>query len=172
METSIVAARRARRPRAAAPKGGFDRARLDDQLEALRRETPQDDAAFRRDAVELFRQRLEGCRAEARRALEDGGTGRACAARLSDHEDNLIRAIHDWAARYFHPGLPTSARPTIVAVGGYGRGMLAPGSDIDLLFLLPGARRRKRARSSRRCSTCCGTSSRRSATPRARSRNA
>ncbi|MGO9772279.1 MAG: [protein-PII] uridylyltransferase [Roseiarcus sp.] len=139
METSIVAARRARRPRAAAPKGGFDRARLDDQLEALRRETPQDDAAFRRDAVELFRQRLEGCRAEARRALEDGGTGRACAARLSDHEDNLIRAIHDWAARYFHPGLPTSARPTIVAVGGYGRGMLAPGSDIDLLFLLPGA---------------------------------
>ncbi len=107
-------------------------------MEALRLETPDDDAAFRHGAVELFRERLEECRAETRRAFEDGGTGRVCAARLSDLEDHLICAIHDWAARYFHPGLPAAARPTIVAVGGYGRGMLAPGSDIDLLFLLPG----------------------------------
>ena len=138
MDTSVAATRPARRPRAASPKGGFDRTRLDAQLEALRRDRPLDDAAFRREAVALFGERLEQGLAAARRALEDGGGGRACATRLSDHEDNLIRAIHDWAARYLNPGLPASARPTIVAVGGYGRGALAPGSDIDLLFLLPG----------------------------------
>jgi [protein-PII] uridylyltransferase len=132
-------ARLRRRSRAAAPKDGFDRERLDERLEALRQETPSDDATFRRQSVELFRERLDEGRAEARRALEDGGGGRACATRISHCEDELIRAIHDWAARYFYPGLPAAAHPTIVAVGGYGRGLLAPGSDIDLLFLLPGA---------------------------------
>ncbi len=139
MDTSLPAARPARRPRAASPKGGFDRAGLDERLEALRRDPLTDDAAFRREAVALFGERLEQGRAAARSALAEGGKGRACAARLSECEDNLIRAIHDWAARYVHPGLPASARPTIAAVGGYGRGMLAPGSDIDLLFLLPDA---------------------------------
>ena len=71
--------------------------------------------------------------------LDAGGKGIACARYLSDLEDEIIGAIYDYVVRFVYVAdNPTfGERLTIVAVGGYGRGTLAPGSDIDLLFLLP-----------------------------------
>ena len=95
--------------------------------------------ARRTAIVELFRSVLAEGREIAHARLEARGSGLACARLISGLEDELIGAIYDYVVRYVYVvDNPTFAeRLAIIAVGGYGRGTLAPGSDIDLLFLVP-----------------------------------
>ena len=81
---------------------------------------------------------IEG-RAAAERLLLKDRHGRRCAERLCFMQDEIIRVLFNFAGTRLYPSQnPSEAeRMAVVATGGYGRGILAPGSDIDLLFLLP-----------------------------------
>jgi [protein-PII] uridylyltransferase len=94
---------------------------------------------FRPAIVAEVKERLESARAEAERRLIEDGDGTQCAENLSYAEDRLIRGLFELACSRLFPvsASDPQERISVVAVGGYGRGTLAPGSDIDLLFILP-----------------------------------
>src|SRR6202022_2170269 len=78
-------------------------------------------------------------RVVAEQMLLEDRRGRLCAERLCRLQDDIIQVIFDFAARQLYPSQsPSDAEHmAVVATGGYGRGLMAPGSEIHLLFLLP-----------------------------------
>ena len=114
----------------------IDRRQLSDALVAIEGERP----ALRAAAVALLRAALDAGRAEiARRLADHPSRGLEAAAAQAFLIDQLLRLIFDFTTKRLYPNSnPTAGeRICLLAVGGYGRGEMAPYSDVDIAFLTP-----------------------------------
>ena len=126
-------------PNKEAPLELFDAAAVAGELESLVPDYAGNERELRLAVSRRLKAALLQGRAAAERLLIKERAGRRCAERLCWMQDEILRVLYEFVAKHLYRAQnPSEAeRMAIIGTGGYGRGVLAPGSDIDLLFLLP-----------------------------------
>ncbi len=117
----------------------IDGDRLRDQLIEIGKNADLKDFGKRKAVLELLKGEMAEGRKQAQEALETGVSGIETATALCHLQDVIIQVLYDYTTSFPYRASTEvkGEKIGIVAVGGYGRGLMAPGSDVDILFLLP-----------------------------------
>lgn len=115
----------------------IDRKKLGTRLKQIAQDSSPDD--LRNAVFKLLRDALQSGNEEIERRFVEGEPGDQAARAMSFLVDQIIVLLYEHAIRdVFATANPTdSEQLSLIAVGGYGRGQMAPFSDVDLLFLMP-----------------------------------
>ena len=116
----------------------IDRIKVNEDLNAVMGEKRYD-SAMRLGLVEVLKEAYQAGKQEVQDRFDAGEDGASVLHGNAFLIDQLIRIIFDFATTKVYPiAIRTKGEEmSVVAIGGYGRGELAPFSDVDLMFLIP-----------------------------------